>query len=92
MFSIEYTNQFKKDLKRCKKQGRDMRAIYTVISILKKEGSLPKDYKPHKLKGPYKGKWECHIQADWLLVWEQDNQALRMIMTNTGSHAELFDK
>lgn len=92
MFSIEYTNQFKKDLKRCKKQGRDMRAIYTVISILKKEGSLPKDYKPHKLKGQYKGKWECHIQADWLLVWEQDNQTLRMIMTNTGSHAELFDK
>ena len=65
MFTIEYTNQFRKDLKRCKKQGRDMRAIYSVITLLKETGTLPQQFKPHKLKGEYKGKWECHIQPNW---------------------------
>ncbi|MBO7493542.1 MAG: type II toxin-antitoxin system YafQ family toxin [Bacteroidales bacterium] len=92
MFTLEYTNQFKKDLKRCQKQGRDMHAIYVVINLLKETGTLPKRYMPHKLKGEFKGKWECHIQSDWLLVWEQFDTELRLIMTNTGTHAELFGK
>lgn len=92
MYTIEYTNQFKKDLKRCVKQGRDIKLIHKAISILSNKGSLPASYKPHKLQGDYVGKWECHIQSDWLLIWEQFNNELRMIMTNTGSHSELFGK
>lgn len=92
MYSIEYTNQFKKDLKRCQKQGRDLSLIYTTISLLSQTGTLPPEYKAHKLLGSYKGKWECHIQSDWILIWEQFNNELRMIMTNTGTHAELFKK
>ena len=92
MYNIEYTNQFKKDLRLCQRQGRDMKKIYSVISLLGETGTLPKKYKPHRLIGNYKGKWECHIQSDWLLIWEQFDNELRMIMTNTGTHSELYKK
>ena len=92
MFIVEYTNQFKKDLKRCQKQGRNLRLSHAAISILREYGALPPEYKPHRLRGQYAGKWECHIQPDWLLIWEQFDNELRMIMTNTGTHSELFKK
>ena len=90
MYSIEYTNRFKKDLLRCQKQGKDMKLIHSVISQLVNKGMLPAKYHPHKLVGRYAGKWECHIQPDWLLVWEQYDKQLRMVMTNTGSPSEIF--
>ena len=48
------------------------------------------EYRPHKLQGKYKGCWECHINPDWLLVWEQDDRQLRLILVDTGSHSDLF--
>lgn len=90
MYIIEYTNQFSKDLKLCKKRGYDLSLIRTVISLLEEKGELPEIYRPHKLKGRYKGLWECHIQADWLLVWRQDDAALTLLFTDTGTHSDLF--
>lgn len=90
MYSVEYTNRFRKDLVRCQKQGKDIKLIYGVITQLATNGALPAKYRPHKLSGRYAGKWECHIQPDWLLVWEQYNDQLRMVMTNTGTHSEIF--
>lgn len=31
-----------------------------------------------------------HIMADWLLVREQYNDKLVLILTNTGSHSDVF--
>lgn len=90
MYSVEYTNRFRKDLVRCQKQGKDIALIHSVISTLAQDGALPSKYRPHKLSGRYAGKWECHIQSDWLLVWEQHDDQLRMVMTNTGSHSDIF--
>ncbi len=32
----------------------------------------------------------CHIQPDWLLVWEQNDNQLTLLMLNTGTHSDLF--
>lgn len=90
MYCIEYTNRFKKDLKRCQKRGKDMSLIFETIKLLVDSGTLPPKYNPHKIVGKYEGKWECHIEADWLLVWEQFDDQLRLLMTNTGTHSDLF--
>ena len=34
MYQIDYTNRFKKDLKRCSKRGLDMKKIFEVIKLL----------------------------------------------------------
>ncbi|MGM9762456.1 MAG: type II toxin-antitoxin system YafQ family toxin [Candidatus Cryptobacteroides sp.] len=90
MYSIDFTNRFKKDLKRCQKRGLDINLVREVISILSEKGVLPAKYKPHKLTGSHIEEWECHIKPDWLLVWEQNDMELRLLFMYTGTHADLF--
>ncbi|MBP5393987.1 MAG: type II toxin-antitoxin system YafQ family toxin [Bacteroidaceae bacterium] len=92
MYSITYTKRFDKDLKRCQKRGLKLQLILEAIRLLAATGTLPAQYRPHKLSGNLQGQWECHIQPDWLLVWEQHDQELILIMLNTGTHSDLFSK
>ena len=92
MYSITYTKRFDKDLKRCQKRGLKLQLILEAIRLLAATGTLPAQYRPHKLSGNLQGQWECHIQPDWLLVWEQHDQELILIMLNIGTHSDLFSK
>lgn len=58
--------------------------------MLEKDGSLPPSYRPHKLSGQYQNAWECHIEPDWLLIWEQNDEELILLFVNTGTHSDLF--
>lgn len=91
-YTLRYTGEFKRSLKRCLKRGYDETLLTEVLTILAEKGSLPEKYRPHILHGDYKGYWECHITSDWLLVWDQNDRELVLLMTNTGTHADLFGK
>lgn len=90
MYTLKYTGQFKKDLKRCQKRGLNLLLLQKVIEILQETGSLPSEYKPHLLSGQFAGCWECHVKPDWLLIWEQDDKELTLLLLNTGTHSDLF--
>ncbi len=90
MYSINTTNRFEKDLKKCKKRGYDISLLKKVLNILAADGQLPKKYKPHKLKGRYHELWECHIKPNWLLIWKQNDRELTLLLMNTGTHSDLF--
>ena len=90
MYEVIYTGQFKKSLKLCVRRGLDIQAFMDVLDILQEKGELPPQYLLHKLQGKYKGCWKCHIQPNWLLIWQQDNNQLRLILVDTGTHADLF--
>ena len=90
MYEIERTNSFKKAFKRCVKRGMDIKAFETVIDILSTTGKLPSQYKPHKLNSKLKFAWECHIEPDLFLVWQQNDQKLILILINIGSHSDIF--
>ncbi len=77
-------------MKRCEKRGLPMDKLKRVITILLNDGTLPPEYKPHKLHGNREGQFECHIQPDWLLVWQIDNEELLLVLLNTGTHSDLF--
>lgn len=91
MYSYSVTNQFKKAYKRCQKRGLPMEKLQEVIRTLVQTGTLPDEYHPHKLQG-YIGNrnWDCHIQPDWLLIWEQYDEEFVLVMITTGSHSDLF--
>ena len=89
-YRYKTTKQFDKDVKRCQKRGFPMEKLVQVVMLLVENGKLPKEYRPHKLSGSYAGTWECHIQPDWLLLWQQDDKELVMLMNNTGTHSDLF--
>ena len=89
-YDILFSNQFKRSYKRCIKRGYNKTLFEKVITILSDSGTLPPRYKPHKLTGEWAGLWECHIQPDWLLIWEQRESELILILTDTGTHSDLF--
>ncbi len=90
MYSIEYTKRFEKDVKRCVKRGLNISKLQTAANLLAETGTLPVQYRPHKLTGNYTGCWECHIEPDWLLVWEQDDFKLTLLFLHTGTHSDIF--
>ncbi len=91
-YEVKFTTQFKKDLKLAKKQGKDLDKLLEVIELLADGRELDAKYFDHDLMGKYKGTRECHIEPDWLLVYEIRNEVLVLILYRTGTHSELFRK
>ena len=90
MYQIDYSNRFNRDLKRCMKRGLNIKLIKDAIDLLAADGRLPQQYRPHKLRGDMRGIWECHIQPDWLMTWEQNDNQLTLLFLQTGTHSDLF--
>ena len=91
-YEVKFTNQFKKDLKLAKKQHKNTDTLLEVIDILANGGVLEAKYQDHSLSGTYSGTRECHIEPDWLLVYEIKNDVLVLMLYRLGTHAELFKK
>ncbi len=89
-YTINTTRQFDRALKKCIKRGYDLTKIKTVINILAEEGTLPPNYRPHKLSGNYAHVWECHISPDWLLLWTKNDYELTVLLIDTGTHSDIF--
>lgn len=89
-YKVETTKKFEKAFKKCMKRGLDAEKFKVCVSELAEKGELPQKYRPHKLSGTHQGTWECHIENDWLLVWEQNDTALTLLMIDTGSHSDIF--
>ena len=84
----------KRNVKLCYKRNLDLDLLEQVIVKLAKKEGLSMHNLPHPLKGYQKKQYEevmeCHIQPDWLLVWTQNDIELVLLLTNTGTHADLF--
>lgn len=89
-YKVYLSNRFKKDFRRCIKRGLDMKLITDAMDILEATGNLPPKYRPHKLSGNRQNQWECHIQPDWLMTWEQNDMHLTLLFLQTGTHSDLF--
>ena len=85
-YEIKFTTQFKKDLKLAKKQNRNLDKLFEVINILADGGTLDARYRDHDLSGIYRGTRECHIEPDWLLVYEIRDEVLVLMLYRLGTH------
>ncbi len=90
MYKIVASRKFQKDFKKALKRGLKESLLKDVALLLEKSGNLPPKFKPHKLSGKYNGLWECHIQPDWLLIWDQDEEVRLITLLRTGTHSDLF--
>lgn len=89
MKKLQPTTQYRKDLKRYKSQPQKLDDLKEVLEMLRNDHPIPAEYKPHMLRGQYKGCMECHIQADFLLIWiDEENDIVELV--RLGSHSELF--
>jgi len=86
---VAQRKQFRNDVRRQKRRGKDVEELVAAVELLAEEGSLPAAYRPHKLSGEWRGVWECHIESDWLLIYAVTDEEVLLI--RTGTHADLFD-
>ena len=74
MYEFVFTTKFKRDFKKLQKRDlADVGLVVGVLDLLRENGveAIPPQMKPHKLKGKYKGDWECYIKPDLLIIWFQ---------------------
>ena len=90
MLKIVYTTQFKKDYKLAIKRHENIEELFNVIERLQRREKLPPEKKDHSLSGNYKGYRECHIRADFLLIYKVNAEILKLVLFRTGSHSDLF--
>lgn len=92
MLRIQYHSQFKRDYKLAMKRGLNIKLLQEVIEMLANEIPLAPKYRDHALvdSRSYKNMRECHIQPDWLLVYQVEQEALTLWLARTGSHSDLF--
>ena len=79
-------------MKLAQKQNKNLDRLFEVIDILANGGTLDAKCKDHDLTGKYKGTRECHVEPDWLLIYEICGNVLALILYRLGTHSELFKK
>lgn len=89
---IKRTSIFKRDFKKLVKKHYDVTRFEKVAQDLFDYDieALSRKYRDHALKGEWHGYRELHIQADWLLIYQLNNDELTLTLTRTGSHDDLF--
>jgi len=85
-----YPKTFRNQYKLAKKRGRDIDRLLQTMNMLINEQPLPPERCNHPLHGEWKGALGCHIQGDWVLIYEIDIEARTVTFHRTGSHADLF--
>jgi mRNA interferase YafQ len=85
---LSQTNQFKKDIKRAQKRGKDLAKLKAVIDLLLAEKPLPPKNRDHQLGGNRVGHRDCHIEPDWILIYKILDDEIRL--ERSGTHSDLF--
>ena len=89
-YSIRYTTLFKRQRKLLIRRGYDIKLLDDVIVMLANGERLPEMYRDHALSGNRKGRRDCHIRPDWILIYERNDNVLTLLLCETGTHADLF--
>ena len=93
MYQIVYAKKFKKALSKLIKGGLKksvQQQIVETIDLIATGKKLPPSYRDHQLHAEFAEYRECHVQGDLLLVYQIINEELILLMTNIGSHNDLF--
>ena len=86
---LDTASQFRRDVRLVQRRGKDLNKLWALVEQLLAAQPLNPRNRPHRLSGPMSGSWECHVESDWLLIWEQTDDAL--LLVRTGTHADLFE-
>lgn len=85
---LKLESGFKRTWKVLQKKRYPDDDLRVVIEMLLTGDPLPGKYKDHSLSGNWKGFRECHIRANWLLIYRLTDTEI--ILVATGTHDDLF--
>jgi mRNA interferase YafQ len=84
------TSQFRKDVKRAEKRGKDLAKLKAAMERLIDGEPLPPEFKDHPLRGNFAGSRDCHIEPDWVLIYTLTEKDAHVRFERTGTHSDLF--
>jgi mRNA interferase YafQ len=85
-----YPKSFRKQYKLMKKRGMAADKLLEIMNMIIREKPLPSERRNHPLHGEWEGAFDCHIQGDWVLIYEIDTAARTVTFHRTGSHSDLY--
>lgn len=91
-YLVQWTAQYKRDVKRAKRRHYDIAELEAVIKKLANAEPLEERYCDHALEGKWRHHRELHIRPDWLLIYQIKNDVLILELSRTGTHSDLFGK
>ena len=92
IYEVIWTSQFKKSYKLAKKRGLPIQELHDIVEKLRTDAVIEQKYKDHQLTGNLNDFRECHIEPDWLLMYQIFENELILSATATGSYSDLFKK
>ncbi|MDR0882716.1 MAG: type II toxin-antitoxin system YafQ family toxin [Candidatus Adiutrix sp.] len=92
MLKVAYTVKMKWDVKRMRKRGKDMQKLDAALRLLVAQTPMPGHYRDHRLTGKLSDFRECHIEPDWLLLYQIFEDRLVLSASGTGTHSDLFNE
>ena len=92
VYQVQWTKQYKKDVKLAKKRNYKMEELYSVVEKLANDEPLEERYHDHNLEGNWAGHRELHIRPDWILIYQKKDNLLILELSRTGTHSDLFGK
>jgi mRNA interferase YafQ len=89
-YEIKTSRKFVKDVKLAVRRGLDIEKLLAIVALLSQDEPLPENCRDHILKGNYRGYHECHIEPDWLLIYDKRDVVRIISLERTGTHSDLF--
>ena len=90
MLNIEYTTQFKRDLKLFKKRRKNLDVLQKIMSLISEQKQLSVNLRDHNISGNWHHHRELHIEPDWLLIYRYEHKRNVVVFVRTGTHSDLF--
>lgn len=90
MLKPELSNRFKRDYDLLTRRGYNVEMLDSVILSLLKQIPLEPRRRDHPLKGKWRGYRSCHIADDWVLVYKVDGEKLKLMLSRTGTHVDIY--
>jgi len=90
MFTLKYSNRFKKDLKAYKNDKDILLELENILDMLAKGLKIPSKNTNHRLSGEFKDCFECHIKPDVLLIYKIEKLEITILLLRIDSHSKLF--
>lgn len=90
---VRHTKNFRRDYNKLMRSGWKIARLDAVMDLLIDGMILSTKHKDHALQGSWQGVRDCHIESDWLLLYEigVDTDGTEVINFHaTGSHAHVF--
>ena len=88
--TLRQSTRFRRDVNLMKRRSKDMTKLQRVIVSLIHQEPLSPQRKDHPLTGNWSGYRECHIEPDWLLIYEITKGEMQLV--RTGTHSDLFGR